>query len=54
LQVFRTALDGGATELYTVARLIDTVKLDADGPKLARRHVRMETRQLGFGTHVPL
>jgi hypothetical protein len=37
-----------------VARLIDTVKLDADGPKLSRRHVRMETRQMGFGTHVPL
>ena len=54
LQVFRTALDGGATELYTVARLIDTVKLDGGSPKLARRLVRMETRQLGFGTHIPL
>jgi methanesulfonate monooxygenase small subunit len=54
LQVFRTALDGGATELYTVARLIDTVTLDGGSPKLARRLVRMETRQLGFGTHIPL
>ena len=54
LQVFRTALDGGATELYGVARLIDTVKLDGDNPKLTRRIVRMETRQLGFGTHIPL
>ena len=54
LQVFRTALDGGATELYTVARLIDTVKLDGASPKLTRRHVRMETRQLGFGTHIPI
>ena len=54
LQVFRTALDGGATELYAVARLIDTVKLDGQAPKLTRRHVRMETRQLGFGTHVPI
>ena len=53
LQVFRTALDGGATELYAVARLIDTVKLDGANPKLARRHVRMDTRQLGFGTHIP-
>jgi methanesulfonate monooxygenase small subunit len=41
LQVFRTALDGGATELYAVARL-------------THRHVRMETRQLGYGTHVPI
>ena len=53
LQVFRTALDGGATELFAVARLIDTVKLDGDTPRLAMRVVRMETRQLGFGSHVP-
>jgi methanesulfonate monooxygenase small subunit len=53
LQVFRTALDGGATELFAVARLIDTVKLDGDTPKLAARVVRMETRQLGFGSHIP-
>jgi methanesulfonate monooxygenase small subunit len=53
LQVFRTQLDGGATELYGVARLIDTVKLDGGSPKLAQRVVRMETRQLGFGSHIP-
>ena len=53
LQVYRTALDGGATELFAVARLIDTVKLDGATPKLAARVVRMETRQLGFGSHVP-
>jgi methanesulfonate monooxygenase subunit beta len=53
LQVFRTQLDGGATELYGVARLVDTVKIDGDAPKLLSRVVRMETRQLGFGTHIP-
>jgi methanesulfonate monooxygenase small subunit len=53
VQVFRTSLDGGATELYGVARLIDTVKLDGGSPKLASRVVRMETRQLGFGSHIP-
>ena len=53
LQVFRTALDGGATELFGVARLVDTVKLDGDAPRLAARVVRMGTRQLGFGSHVP-
>lgn len=53
LQVFRTALDGGATELFAVARLLDTVKLDGGTPKLAARTVRMETRQLGFGSHIP-
>ena len=54
LQVFRTALDGGASELFTVARLLDTVKLDSGTPKLAQRVVRMQTRQLGFGSHIPL
>lgn len=53
LQVFRTALDGGASELFGVARLIDTVKLDGDTPRLAQRVVRMQTRQLGFGSHIP-
>jgi methanesulfonate monooxygenase small subunit len=53
LQVFRTQLDGGATELYAVARLLDTVKLDGDSPKLAQRTVKIETRQLGFGSHIP-
>ena len=53
LQVFRTTLDGGATELFGIARLTDTVKLDGGTPKLAARVVRMGTRQLGFGSHVP-
>jgi hypothetical protein len=29
------------------------VKLDGGTPRLASRVVRMETRQLGFGSHVP-
>src|SRR5579862_8447175 len=41
LQVFRTALDGGATELFAVARLLDTVKLDGGAPKLAQRIVKI-------------
>lgn len=53
LQVFRTALDGGATELFAVARLLDTVRLDGGNPRLAGRVVRMGTRQLGFGSHIP-
>src|SRR5206468_310612 len=53
LQVYRTQLDGGATELYAVARVIDTVTLSGDKPKLAEREVRIETRQLGFGSHIP-
>jgi methanesulfonate monooxygenase subunit beta len=53
LQVFRTQLDGGATELFAVGRLRDTVSLNGDVPKLARRTVRLDTRQLGYGYHVP-
>ena len=53
LQVFRTQLDGGATELFAVGRLHDTVRLSGAGVKLARRTVRLETRQLGYGYHVP-
>jgi methanesulfonate monooxygenase subunit beta len=53
LQVFRTQLDGGATDLFAVGRFHDTVKLDGGGAKLARRVVRLETRLLGYGYHVP-
>ena len=53
LQVFRTQLDGGATELFAVGRFHDTVRLSGAGVKLARRTVRLETRQLGYGYHVP-
>jgi methanesulfonate monooxygenase subunit beta len=53
LQVFRTQLDGGATELFAVGRFHDTVKLANGKPKLARRIVRLETRQLGYGHHIP-
>ena len=53
LQVFRTQLDGGATELFAVGRFHDTVKLANGAAKLARRVVRLETRQLGYGYHVP-
>jgi methanesulfonate monooxygenase subunit beta len=53
LQVFRTQLDGGATELFAVGHFHDTVRLNGEGAKLARRTVRLDTRQLGYGYHVP-
>ena len=53
IQVFRTALDGGATELFAVGRFHDTVRLDGASPRLARRVVRLETRLLGYGYHIP-
>jgi methanesulfonate monooxygenase small subunit len=53
LQVFKTELDGGATELFAVGRFHDTVRLDGAGARLARRVVRLDTRLLGYGYHVP-
>ena len=53
LQVFRTQLDGGATELFAVGRLHDTVIVENGAVRLARRLVRLETRLLGYGYHIP-
>ena len=54
LQVFRTTLDGGATELFSVGKLHDKISLTDAGPKLLSREVRLQTRMLGFGYHIPL
>ena len=51
LQVFKTELDGGATQLFAVGRFHDTVS--PQNLKLARRLVRLETRLLGYGYHIP-
>jgi methanesulfonate monooxygenase small subunit len=53
LQVFKTTLDGGATELFAVGKLYDTVRLDGGKLSLMDRNVRLETRMFGFGYHVP-
>ena len=53
LQVFRTQLDGGASELFAVGRLHDTVKLNGAQPRLAKRVVKLDTRLLGYGYHIP-
>jgi methanesulfonate monooxygenase small subunit len=53
LQVFKTALDGGSTELFAVGHFHDVVKLNGGGPKLGARNVRLDTRLLGYGYHIP-
>ncbi len=53
LQVFKTALDGGATELFAVGKLHDLISLAGEAPKLLAREVRLQTRMLGFGYHIP-
>ena len=53
LQVFKTDLDGGATALFAVGKYLDTVVFDGDSPKLAKRVVKLDTRMLGIGYHIP-
>ena len=53
MQVFRTTLDGGVTELFAVGRIHDTVSTSPAGPRLQQRHIKLQTRMLGIGTHIP-
>ena len=52
--VYRTALDGGATDLFAVGKYCDTVSLEGEAPLLTARNVRLDTRELGIGSHFPL
>ena len=53
LQVFKTALEGGSTELFAVGKYLDTVKVDDGKLLLLRRVVKLDTRMLGIGYHIP-
>ena len=53
LQVFKTALEGGTTELFAVGKYLDTVKFDGGKLLLLRRVVKLDTRMLGIGYHIP-
>lgn len=53
LQVFKTALDGGATELYAVGKMYDRVKLNGESAVLVSRNIKLDTRELGIGHHLP-
>lgn len=53
MQVYKTRLDGGETQLFGVCRLHDVIELNAGHPMLLSREVRMETRQLGTGSQIP-
>ena len=53
LQIFRTSLDGGATELFAVGKYHDTVSVNGSAPKLITRRLKMDTRMFGFGYHIP-
>ena len=53
LQVFRTALDGGTTELYAVGKIHDSLRIADGRARLWKRHIQLDTRMLGIGTHIP-
>jgi hypothetical protein len=44
----------GATSLFAVSKYFDTVTLEEEAPLLASRNVRLDTRELGIGSHLPL
>lgn len=54
VMVFKTFLDGGATQLWAVGKYYDRVKIDGDDPKLLSREVKLDTRMLDIGYHVPI
>ena len=54
LQVFRTALDGGETALFAVGKLYDTAIFEGGAARLIKRTLRLDTRSLGIGTHIPI
>lgn len=53
LQVFKTTLDGGMTELFAVGKYHDVIDLGGDIPTLLSRDVRLVTRMFGIGFHIP-
>jgi methanesulfonate monooxygenase small subunit len=53
LQVFRTTLDGGATELFAVGKIFDQIRFTTGVARLVERKIKLETRMLGIGTHIP-
>ena len=54
LQVFRTSLDGGKSELFAVGKVYDRARLRDGAARLSSRRIQLDTRQLGIGTHIPL
>ena len=50
--VYTVKVNGAQAEVVSALQVFRTA-LDGDTPKLAARVVRMETRQLGFGSHIP-
>lgn len=52
LLIFKTNLDGGETKLFAVAKYYDSISLDDEEAKLLNRNVKLDTRELGLGSHI--
>lgn len=53
LSVYKTILDGGVTQLFGIGKMYDTVSLKGDKPCLLARDIKLDTRMLGTGSHIP-
>jgi methanesulfonate monooxygenase subunit beta len=53
-EVYKTTLNGGSTELLAIGKYYDTVSVVSKDLKLLSRQVKLNTRQLGMGSQVPL
>lgn len=53
LQVYRTTLDGGATELFAVGKMHDRIAISSEAATLLARHIKLDTRMFGIGFHIP-
>ena len=40
--------------MFAVGKYLDVIDLSGDAPLIASREVRLETKELGIGTHLPL
>jgi methanesulfonate monooxygenase small subunit len=53
ITVYRTTNDGGVTTLFAVGKMVDRVALGDDGARLLERTIKLDTRMLGIGFHIP-
>ncbi|MCV0370193.1 aromatic-ring-hydroxylating dioxygenase subunit beta [Filomicrobium sp.] len=54
LQVYRVLLEGGEAQIFAVGKYFDRIDMSGSSPKLIDREVRLDSRSLGAGYHIPL
>ena len=53
LLVVHTDLEG-VSRLFAAGKYVDDIEFARDGARIASREVRLETRQFGTGSHIPM